>query len=128
MRLLEKHNTLKSPFSLPSSFSPSPQPRRNIGEFRATRYITDYQTANKMQLFVAMKGSFSDLFFFRTSHSKRKFWFWILVAALCNLYLKLVYITFYILADFTITLRGFYTRRNFRSNFKRHRSDLVYQV
>ena len=103
MRLLEKHNALQSPFSPPSSFSPSPQPSRNIGEFGAARYFADYQTANKMQLFVAMKESFSGLLFFRTSHCKRKSWFWILVAALCNLYIKLVYITFYILVDFTMT-------------------------
>ena len=83
MRLLEKHNALQSPFSPPSSFSPSPPSSffsssfssRNIGEFGAARYFADYQTANKMELFVAMKESFSGLLFFRTSHSKRKSWF-----------------------------------------------------
>ena len=34
------------------------------GEFGAVQYFTDHQTANTIHLFVAIKGNFSDLFFF----------------------------------------------------------------
>ena len=36
---------------------------RNTGEFGAKKYFTDHQTANTIQLFVALKWTFSGLFF-----------------------------------------------------------------
>ena len=43
-------------FVLPNFF-------RNIKEFGTKRYFTDHQTANTVQLLVAIKGNFSGLFF-----------------------------------------------------------------
>ena len=37
---------------------------RNIGEFGAKIYFTDYRTANAIQLVVVIKGNFSVFFFF----------------------------------------------------------------
>ena len=48
---------------------------RNNGKFRAIRYFMDPQTANTVQLFVAMKGHYFGLFFFRTNHHKREFYY-----------------------------------------------------
>ena len=42
---------------------------RNIGEFGAKKYRTDHQTSNIIQLFVAVNGNFSGLFFFWASRS-----------------------------------------------------------
>ena len=46
-----------------SSSSFLPHFFRNIGEFGAKRYFTGHQTANTIQLFVAIEGHFSGLFF-----------------------------------------------------------------
>ena len=51
-----------SPFS--SSFPPTFPEYRNIVGFEVNIYFTDHQTANTIQLFVAIKGSFSGLLFF----------------------------------------------------------------
>ena len=44
------------------SFS-SPQLFGNIGKFVTKKYLTDHRTANTIQLFFAIKGNFSGLFF-----------------------------------------------------------------
>ena len=51
----------------------SPQLFGNIQEFRVKEYFTDHQTANTIQLLVAIKGIFSGLFFFGASCSKGEF-------------------------------------------------------
>ena len=52
LRLLVKHNALEL------QFFPSKQFFRNVEEFGAKEYFTDHQTANTIQLFVAITGSF----------------------------------------------------------------------
>ena len=42
----------------------------NIREFGGEKYFTDHSTGNKTQLFVAIKGNFTELFFFKTSFNK----------------------------------------------------------
>ena len=37
---------------------------RNIGKFGTKKHFTDHQSANTIQLFVAIKGTFSGLFFY----------------------------------------------------------------
>ena len=44
----------------------------NIVEVGTRQYFTDYQTANTVHLFVAIKGKFPGLFFFWTGRSKGK--------------------------------------------------------
>ena len=51
-----------SPFS--SSFPSTFPEYRNIVGFEVNIYFTDHQTANTIQLFVAIKGNFSGLLFF----------------------------------------------------------------
>ena len=46
---------------------------RNVGASEVKKYFTDHRTANTVQLFVAIKGNFSDLFSFQTSCSKGQF-------------------------------------------------------
>ena len=46
---------------------------RNNGEVGAKKYSTDHQTANTVQLFVAIKGHFSGLFFFWISRCESEF-------------------------------------------------------
>ena len=70
LRLLEKQKRFA--FASFSSSSSSPQLLRNIGEFGAKKYFTYHQRANTTQLFVAIKGIFSGLFFFRRCRSKGK--------------------------------------------------------
>ena len=59
-RLLEKCNALRLPFS-PSSLSP--QIFWDIGEFGAEKYFTDHQSPDTIQLFIAIKGNISSLFY-----------------------------------------------------------------
>ena len=54
-------------------FPPSLRLSRNIGEFRAKKYFTDYRTANTIKLVFGVKGSFSGLFFFWASRSEEEF-------------------------------------------------------
>ena len=52
-------------FLSPSSSSASlPHFLRNIRELGAKKYFTDHRIATRIQLFVAIKGNFSGLFFF----------------------------------------------------------------
>ena len=69
LRLLENHNASY----LPIFFFSSPPLLRNNGEFGAKSFFTDFRTANTIQLFVAIKNTFSDLFFFCSSSSKEEF-------------------------------------------------------
>ena len=48
----------------PSTSASLPHFFQNIGEFGAKKYFTDQRAANTIQLFVAIKGDFSGLFFF----------------------------------------------------------------
>ena len=59
LRLLVKHNALELQVSLyPAELF------RNIGKFGAKEYFMDHQTANTIQLFIAIKGNFSGILFF----------------------------------------------------------------
>ena len=69
LRLLENHNASY----LPIFFFSSPPLLRNNGEFGAKSFFTDFRTANTIQLFVAIKKTFSGLFFFWSSSSKEEF-------------------------------------------------------
>ena len=60
LRLLEKQKASQLPFF----FFFSPLLFRNNGEFGEKKYFTDYQAANTVQLFVAIKEHFSGQFFF----------------------------------------------------------------
>ena len=51
----------------------SPRLFRNIGEFGAKKYFAYHRTANRIQLFISIKGNFSGLFFFWTSRCKGDF-------------------------------------------------------
>ena len=68
LRLLLKHNTLEFLFS-----ASCPQIFGNIGEFGAKKYCTDHWATNRIDLFVAIKGDFSSLFFSWTSTSEGEF-------------------------------------------------------
>ena len=59
LRLFVKHNALELQVSLYSA-----ELFRNIGKFGAKEYFMDHQTANTIQLFIAIKGNFSGIFFF----------------------------------------------------------------
>ena len=65
---LEKHNALRLFFSPLPSYSP--QLFCNIGQFGGKKYLTDHWAANTFQLFVAVEGNFSSIFFFWTSYSE----------------------------------------------------------
>ena len=62
--MVDKHRALRLTFSPSSSSSSLSKLFRNIVGLGAKEYITDYQTANTVQLYVAIKGNFSGLFFF----------------------------------------------------------------
>ena len=65
-------------------FPSSSQLFRNIGKFWAKKYFTDHQRANKIQLFVAIKGNFSTLLIFWTNCSGGKFpWDYSINVATC---------------------------------------------
>ena len=49
---------------MPFFFFFSPPLFRNNGEFGAKKYFMDHRTGNTIQLFVAIKGHFSGIFFF----------------------------------------------------------------
>ena len=68
--LLEKRNAFLLPFSIFIFFSATFF--LEYQEFRAKKYFTGHRTANIIQLFVAIKGNFSGLFFFLTSRSERE--------------------------------------------------------
>ena len=71
LRLLQKQNALHLPiFSIFFFFSTTCPEYRRIGN---KKYFTDYQTANTVQLFVAIKGTFFGLFFFWIGCSKGNF-------------------------------------------------------
>ena len=58
---------------LPVCFLPSLRFFQNIWECGAKKYFTHHQIVNIIQLVIAIKGNFSDLFFFLTSRSKGEF-------------------------------------------------------
>ena len=61
LRLLIKRNALQLPCYL---FSSLVEAFGNIGEFRAKKYFTDLQLANRIHLVGAIKGDFSGIIFF----------------------------------------------------------------
>ena len=69
LRLLEMLNALHLRFSPSSS---CPQLFRNIKKIGAKKYFTDHRAANIIQLFVAIKGNLSGVFFFWASSSEGK--------------------------------------------------------
>ena len=54
---------------LSPSVSSMPRIFQSIGESGAKKYFTDHRTANTVQLFVAIKGNLSGLFFSWTMHT-----------------------------------------------------------
>ena len=69
LRLLVKHNALQWPCYLFSSLKTFPY----YGGIRSKKYFIYHRTANTIQLVTAIKGNFSGLFFFWTSHSEVEF-------------------------------------------------------
>ena len=90
-----------------SPSSSSPRPFRNIGEFGAKKYYTDHRTANTIQLFVVVKGSFSVPFFFWTSRSEKEFrtYYLINVAISLNLTLEFLLNLGFVFSSLTFTIK-----------------------